>query len=45
MEPLRIGTLGAARICELALIKPAAETGDRVVAVAARNRDRAVAFA
>jgi len=45
MEPLRIGILGAARICELALIRPAVETGDRVVAVAARDRDRAAAFA
>lgn len=45
LEPLRIGTLGAARIAELSLISPAATTGDRVVAVAARNRDRASAFA
>lgn len=45
MEPLRIGTLGAARITELALVSPAAATGDRLVAVAARNRDRAAAFA
>lgn len=45
MEPLRIGTLGAARIAERSLISPAASTGDRVVAVAARNRDRATAFA
>lgn len=45
MEPLRIGTLGAARITERALVSPAAATGDRLVAVAARNRDRAAAFA
>ena len=45
MEPLRIGTLGAARIAELSLVSPARTTGDRVVAVAARSRDRAVAFA
>lgn len=45
MEPLRIGTLGAARITELALFSPAATTGDRLIAVAARDRDRAAAFA
>ncbi|WP_243794435.1 Gfo/Idh/MocA family protein [Saccharopolyspora gloriosae] len=45
MEPLRIGTLGAARITEHALVSPAAATGDRIVAIAARNRDRAAAFA
>jgi hypothetical protein len=44
-EPLRIGILGAARITELALIKPAALTGTRLVAVAARDRSRAEAFA
>jgi predicted dehydrogenase len=37
--------LGAARISELALVTPARTTGDRLVAVAARNRDRAEAFA
>jgi len=45
MEPLRIGILGAARITELALIKPAAITGTRLVAVAARDRARAEGFA
>ncbi len=45
MEPLRIGVLGAARIAELAIVKPAGVTGDRVVAVAARDRQRAEAFA
>lgn len=45
MTPLRIGTLGAARITELALASPAATTGDRLVAVAARNPDRAAALA
>src|SRR4051794_13895156 len=45
MEPLRIGILGAARITELALIKPAIATGATLVAVAARDRSRANAFA
>jgi predicted dehydrogenase len=45
VEPLRIGILGAARITELALIGPAHTTGDRLVAVAARDRSRAEAFA
>jgi predicted dehydrogenase len=44
-EPLRIGVLGAARITDLALVTPARTTGDRVVAVAARSRVRAEAFA
>jgi predicted dehydrogenase len=42
---LRIGILGAARITELSLIGPARTTGDRLVAVAARDRSRAEAFA
>jgi predicted dehydrogenase len=42
---LRIGILGAARITELALIGPARTTGDRLVAVAARDRSRAEEFA
>src|SRR5829696_1690477 len=45
MEPLRIGVLGAARITDLALAGPARTTGDRLVAVAARDRSRAGAFA
>ena len=45
MEPLRIGILGAARIAELALVGPAHTTGHRLVAVAARDRSRAEAFA
>lgn len=45
MEPLRLGILGAARITELALVKPARATGTRLVAVAARDADRAAAFA
>ena len=44
-EPLRIGVLGAARISELSLVKPAAATGHRLVAVAARDPQRAAAFA
>ena len=45
MEPLRIGVLGAARIAELAIVGPARTTGDRLVAVAARDRSRAETFA
>ena len=45
MEPLRIGVLGAARISQNAIVEPARSTGTRLVAVAARNRDRARAFA
>ncbi|MCI3275019.1 Gfo/Idh/MocA family protein [Streptomyces cylindrosporus] len=44
-EPLRIGVLGAARIAELSIVKPARTCGHRLVAVAARDRDRAEAFA
>jgi predicted dehydrogenase len=44
-EPLRIGVLGAARIARLAIVEPARVTGDRLVAVAARDRHRAQAFA
>lgn len=42
---LRIGVLGASRIAENAIIAPATELGHRVVAVAARDRGRAEAFA
>ena len=46
MEPLRIGTLGAARITPPALVRPAAHRSDAVVvAVAARDRARAQRFA
>lgn len=45
MKPLRLGVLGAARIAELAIVKPAHETGTRLVAVAARDPRRAAAFA
>jgi predicted dehydrogenase len=44
-EPLRVGILGAARIADLAIVKPARLTGVRLVAVAARDRSRAEAFA
>ncbi|TLS42740.1 Gfo/Idh/MocA family oxidoreductase [Streptomyces montanus] len=44
-EPLRIGVLGAARIAELSIVGPARAGGHRLVAVAARDRDRATAFA
>lgn len=45
MEPLRIGVLGAARISDNAIVKPAEDVGARLVAVAARDRSRAVQFA
>ncbi|HET9021841.1 MAG TPA: Gfo/Idh/MocA family oxidoreductase [Ornithinibacter sp.] len=45
MEPLRLGILGAARITDLALVKPSKVTGTRLVAVAAREPARATAFA
>lgn len=45
VEPLRIGILGAARIARLAIIDPARSLGHRLVAVAARDEDRATAFA
>jgi predicted dehydrogenase len=44
-EPLRVGVLGAARIAELAIVKPARVTGTRLVAIAARDRARAAAYA
>ena len=44
--PLRLGILGAARIAPAALIRPARHVADaRVVAVAARDRDKAARFA
>ncbi|MFT4043602.1 MAG: Gfo/Idh/MocA family oxidoreductase [Gordonia sp. (in: high G+C Gram-positive bacteria)] len=43
--PLRIGVLGAARIAESAIVRPAAELGHRLVAVAARDGARAGEFA
>lgn len=42
---LRIGVLGASRIAELAIVEPAQQLGHRLVAVAARDRDRAKMFA
>lgn len=46
MEPLRIGTLGAARITPSALIRPSRHVpGVEVVAVAARDRERGQRFA
>lgn len=45
MEPLRIGILGAARIAGKAIVEPARLTGARLVAVAARDAERAQAFA
>jgi predicted dehydrogenase len=44
-EPLRVGILGAARIAQLAIVKPAHATGTRLVMVAARDQRRAEAFA
>jgi predicted dehydrogenase len=42
---LRIGVLGAALIAESALVVPAREAGHRVVAIGARDGERARAFA
>jgi predicted dehydrogenase len=44
-EPLRLGLLGAARISRDAVVQPAGELGVRLVAVAARQPERAKAFA
>jgi predicted dehydrogenase len=43
--PLRIGILGAARITDEGIVAPARTLGHQVVAVAARDRTRAEAFA
>ncbi|GAA4687359.1 Gfo/Idh/MocA family oxidoreductase [Pseudonocardia yuanmonensis] len=45
MSGLRIGLLGASRIADEAVVRPAAGTDDRLVAVAARDRARAEEFA
>jgi predicted dehydrogenase len=45
MAPLKIGILGAARIADQGIVDPARALGHRVVAVAARDRSRAEAFA
>ncbi|MHA3685119.1 Gfo/Idh/MocA family protein [Leucobacter sp. HY1908] len=44
-EPLRIGMLGASRIAELAILEATAHTGDVRAAVAARDPQRATAYA
>jgi predicted dehydrogenase len=44
-EPLRIGVLGASRIAETSIVAPAKLCGHRLVAVAARDPERARAFA
>ena len=44
-DPLRVGVLGAADIAPNAIVTPAHLTGARLVAVAARDRSRAEAFA
>jgi len=43
--PLRIGILGAARIADDGIVAPARALGHELVAVAARDRTRAKAFA
>lgn len=45
MTGLRIGVLGASRIAEKAIVGPAQELGHRLVAVAARDPQRAATFA
>ena len=45
MAPLRIGILGAARIADEGIVDPARILGHQVVAVAARDRNRAKDFA
>lgn len=44
-EALRVGVLGASRIGQLSIAGPARATGTRLVAVAARDHDRAQAWA
>lgn len=44
-DPLRIGLLGASRIAELAITEASRETGDVRAAVAARDPERARAYA
>ena len=44
-EPIRLGVLGAARIAERAIVAPAKDTGARLVAIAARDHERAEAYA
>jgi predicted dehydrogenase len=45
MAPLKIGILGAARIADDGIVEPSKVLGHRLVAVAARDRSRAEAFA
>ena len=45
MAPLKIGILGAARIADDGIVVPSRVLGHRLVAVAARDRSRAQAFA
>ena len=45
MPPLKIGILGAARIADDGIVEPSRVLGHRLVAVAARDRSRAEAFA
>jgi hypothetical protein len=45
MAPLKIGVLGAARIADDGIVDPSRVLGHRLVAVAARDRARAEAFA
>ena len=45
VSSLKIGVLGASRIAELAIVGPAHELGHRLVAVAARDPQRAQLFA
>ena len=45
MAPLRIGILGAARIADDGIVDPSRVLGHKLVAVAARDRSRAEAFA
>jgi predicted dehydrogenase len=45
MVPLKIGILGAARIADDGIVDPSRALGHRLVAVAARDRSRAEAFA
>lgn len=44
-QPLRIGILGASRIAPAAIIRPAQALGHRLVAVGARDPQRAAAYA
>jgi predicted dehydrogenase len=45
MAPLKIGILGAARIADDGIVDPSRALGHRLIAVAARDRSRAEAFA